>query len=408
MMTTPQTIEFIRLHRDHDVVRLALSQGTYKDVDIPFALNQIRGYQVARSKLPLWAGIDDILYPSALPLEQCSSQTTAEYKARLISACDGGVCSSLLDLTGGLGVDFSFLSKSVSDGKGRGCVYVERQQDLCQCAAHNFPLLGLPYAEVVCCSAEQYLTSAGMFDVVFIDPARRNTNGGRTYAIADCTPDVSALMPLIISHASRVILKLSPMLDWRKAISDVEASCSVAHVSQVHIVSVKNECKELLLVVCKEATPPQIFCANDSSVLSFSLQSSHSAKPCGISLQEINETTYLYEPNASIMKCGCFHEVGSRYGALQIAPNSHLFVSTELIENFPGRRFSIDKVTSLNKRQLKLSLEGIDHACITVRNFPLSAVQLRQRLRLADGGSVHIFATTLADQSHILLVCHSL
>lgn len=405
MTVTPQTKDFIRLHREEDVVQLALRQKGNEDIDIPFALSQIRGYQVAQVKLPSWAAIEDIVYPSSLPLEQCSSQATAQYKARLLG---GERCSSLLDLTGGLGVDFSFMSGSVSDGKGRGCVYVERQSDLCRCAAHNLPLLGLSDAEVVCTSAEDYLQSAGRFDVVFIDPARRNSDGGRTYAIADCTPDVCALMPLILAHTPMVIIKLSPMLDWRKAITDVELSCPAAHVSQVHIVSVRNECKELLLVVCDKVFPLQIFCVNDDSVLSFTSEGTLNYSPRGLSMDEISESAYLYEPNASIMKCGCFSDLTARYSVRPIAHSSHLFVSADRIDAFPGRKFHIDKVTTFNKRELRLSLQGIDRANITVRNFPLSALQLRQRLKLADGGSVHIFATTLVDHSHILLICHPL
>lgn len=404
MIPTPQTIEFIRLHRDDDVIQLAISQRGDQDIDVPFALSQIRGYQVARNKIPSWAAIEDIIYPSSLPLEQCSSEATAEYKTSLLR----GACSSLLDLTGGLGVDFSFMSKAVSDGKGKGCVYVERQAELCQCAAHNFPFLGLPHAEIVCGSAEEYVASAGSFDVVFIDPARRNSGGRRTYAIADCTPDVAILMPILFSHTPRVILKLSPMLDWRKAINDIEKSCSDAHVSEVHIVAVRNECKELLLVVCNEFAPLQIYCVNDRSVLTLGVKSASNSQHHRLSISEISKGSYLYEPNVSIMKCGCFDEVSSRYGVRQIAHSSHLFVSMDKIDHFPGRKFCIDKVTSMNRRDLRLSLQGIDQANITVRNFPLSAVQLRQRLKLGDGGPVYIFATTLADQSHILLICHSL
>lgn len=230
-------------------------------------------------------------------------------------------------------------------------------------------------------------------DVIFLDPARRDQHGGRTYGIADCTPNVIELLPLLREKADCIILKLSPMLDWRKAVDDLKC------VSEVHIVSVDNECKEMLLVIKGQYSDAlRLVCVNDNDVWEVPAI----AASCE---QRKIEATYLYEPNASIMKAGCFIEVGQEFGVQQLAANSHLFVSDQKVEHFPGRRFAIDAVTSMNKQELRNHIGKIKRANIAVRNFPMTAEQLRKKLKLKDGGDVYIFGTTLQDGTHQLFIC---
>ena len=390
--------EFIREHRHDDVRQLALQAARYPDIDMQQALQQIAGWQTARTKLPEWAATDGIIYPPRLSMEQCSSEATAKYKAKVLDPTS----SSFIDLTGGFGVDFSYMARGFQKA-----VYVERQPHLCEAARHNFQLLGLENAEVVCGDGVEYLKNLpSPFHppstlTIYLDPARRDENGKKTYAISDCTPDVVALKDLLLEKARRVMIKLSPMLDWHKAVDDL------GEVVEVHIVSVDNECKELLLVLAKNtAAPLRVVCANirhDTETELFEFFPSNDSLSIPL-FPALRERDFLYEPNASIMKAGCFAEVAHRFGVQPTGSNSHLFLSPQFIPDFPGRKFQLEQVTSMNKKELKHVIGGLTKANITVRNFPLSVAELRKRLKLADGGDTYIFATTLGEKDHVLLI----
>ena len=396
------TLNYVRQHADDDVRMLALRGSKDSAVDMAAALQQIAGQQTARRKLPAWAACHGVLYPPHLSMEQCSSEQTARYKAALASQLS--VPASLfIDLTGGFGVDFSFMAPHF----GRA-VYVEQQEELCRLASHNFSTLCIA-AETVCADGADYLRNhVDHASLIFLDPARRDAHGGRAYAISDCTPDVLALRDELLQKADFVMLKLSPMLDWRKTVCDLGREW----VRQVHIVSVAGECKELLVVLSKAGEGLRLVCVNDDQHWEVPLSSheSDSTPPTfGHKAAEgplsPAEGTYLYEPNASVMKAGCFAELAARFGVSPISCNSHLFLSATLSDDFPGRKFSITAMASMNKRDLKEKVMPLRQANITVRNFPLSVAELRKRLKLAEGGASYLFATTLADGSHVLLVC---
>lgn len=397
--------EFIKLHETDDVSQLALKAHGVEGIDLPYCLNQIAGRQTARRKLPSWAAVDSIVYPPHISMEQCSSEQTAMYKKsildRLHSSTFNLQSSIYIDLTGGFGVDFSFMSRGF-----RRAVYVERQEHLCDMASHNFRCLDMDNVEVVCEEAEDYLDYCEEADVIYLDPARRDSHGGRTFAISDCTPDVIALLPLLLTKARLVMLKLSPMLDWRKAMADLGDN----YIIEVHIVSVDNECKELLILLSSKASPsssPSLHCVNITGKNISSFIVPLSQRPISSFLNShVSSYAYLYEPNASIMKAGCFDVLAERYpGILKIAPNSHLFVSETDIPDFPGRCFHIEKMTTMNKKELRSALSGIKSANIATRNFPLSVAELRKRLKLEDGGDTYIFATTGCENEHILFIC---
>ena len=416
------TLRFIQEHSEDDVKSLALRAHGLEGVDLPFALDQIAGRQTAKRKLPSWAAVDSVVYPPHISMEQCSSELTALYKKsvldRLIFHSSFLIPHSpfIIDLTGGFGVDFSFMSRGFSRA-----VYVERQEHLCEMANHNFRCLGLDNVEVECEEAEEYLEYCDNADVIYLDPARRDSHGGKTFAISDCTPDVIALLPMLLKKARLVMIKLSPMLDWRKAISDLGEQ----HILEVHIVSVDNECKELLILLSSHhalssslsSIAPSLHCVNISAGALSSIavplfrqpqcnkrQFVGSESPDNPSIAAI--PAFLYEPNASIMKAGCFDVVADRYpGIVKIAPNSHLFVSYKEIRDFPGRCFAIEKTTTMNKKELRSALAGITSANISIRNFPMSVADLRKRLKLKDGGNTYIFATTNEDGAHMLYIC---
>lgn len=486
------TLDFIRQHQDDDVRQLAFLGSKYPEVDMPFALDQIRGRKMARVKLPRWASIDGIIYPPHISMEQCSSEQTAFYKAELAArllglspsssengeekekesenasnlhlsencefAGKGAVDSEFakneatckkqqilteleenvneikeephegdfseetgfVDLTGGFGVDFSYIASRL----GVKSMYVERQAHLCEAAKENFERLGLKNAivkngdgiEVLHSFASKNEAAAsdslGITEdqsqsllktnlglkLIFIDPARRDDAGNKVVSLKDCTPDVTLLQEEMLSKADYVIIKLSPMLDWHRAVS--ELNC----VKEVHIISVNNECKELLLVLsARNMGNLRIYCINDaqSFVCDELDMESSSVKIAPSTLEEMQ---YLYEPNASLMKAGCFGVLSGRYDARMLSKNSHLFVSRDLIAAFPGRSFRIIAISSFNKKELKRHLSGITKANIATRNFPLSVAELRKRLKLKDGGETYIFATTLSNESHVLVI----
>lgn len=465
------TIDFIRQHQEEDVRQLAFLGSKYPDVDMPFALDQIRGRQMARTKLPRWANIDGIIYPPHISMEQCSSEVTAMYKAELAARLlNSEICEfatkgtvvpkftknddtlgkqenvSFLDMTGGFGVDFSYIAAQL----GVNSMYVERQAHLCEAAKENFERLGLKNAivkngdgvEVLhgfsTCDADSQISKEMPLRLIFIDPARRDDAGNKVVSLQDCTPDVTLLQDEMLEKSDFVIIKLSPMLDWHRAVSELKC------VREVHIVSTGNECKELLLVLSSsfgkktkssaeadedkasetddETSHLKIYCINDNQVMSYdetdkSVVSIASGIECGIvglekcsseenDLPQDNcKPLYLYEPNASLMKAGCFGVISSRYGVKMLAKNSHLFVSEDPVADFPGRSFRIKAVSSFNKKDLKRQLSGITKANIATRNFPLSVTELRKRLKLKDGGDTYIFATTLSDESHVLFIC---
>ena len=392
------TIDFIREHAEANVRQLALQGTKNPEVDMPFALDQIAGRQKAKTKLPSWAAIDGIIYPSHLSMEQCSSEQTARYKASIV-----GKGPLMVDLTAGFGVDMAFVSPNF-----QRAIHVERQAPLCAISLENFKLLGLDHINVVCADGVEYLHQLDHADLIYLDPARRDNHGGRTYGFADCTPNVLELRDELLQKADRVMLKLSPMLDWRKAVENL------GNVSEVHIVSVDNECKELLLVISEK-----LIVNSDIKVVCVNLLSNGSKEAFEFPYRKspISDTSpmtihyslftihFLFEPNASIMKAGCFALLEQRFKVAQLEKNSHLFVSDKDIVDFPGRRFIIEKTTSLNKRELKSALTGIECANITVRNFPMSVAELRKRLKLKEGGDLYLFATTIAGHQHQLFLC---
>ena len=386
------TRQFIEEHLNDDVRELALKYSNAK-VDMALALRQIEARQLLRKKVPSWSDNPDLLFPVHLSVEQCSSEATAQYKASLLQG------DTFADLTGGLGVDCFFIAQHF-----KATDYVELNPELCGLAEHNFSSLrGAPATKqsIINESAETYLSHCESKDCFFIDPARRDTYGRKTVSIADCTPNVIEMQELLLQKARRVMVKLSPMLDISKALKELK------HVSEVHVVAVGNECKELLFIMERDFEgEPVITCAN----LQTGQPKVQFMMDCFASLAMTDSASavlsYLYEPNAALMKAGCFDYLSQHYDVHQLHRNSHLFTSEQLVSDFPGRIFAIDGWAPYNKKIKQTLLAGIEKASIATRNFPLSVAELRKSLKIADGDEIYLFATTITGDQKVIISTH--
>lgn len=392
---SPETLQFVRAHRTEDVRTLALQARKYPQVDMAAAVVQIAGWQIAEKKVPLWAQTEGIRYPAHLSMEQCSSEITARYKASWLKG------DTMADLTGGLGVDCSFLARNFWKVD-----YVERQEVLCELARHNFPLLGLPQVTVHESDGVEYLQEMEPVDCLFLDPARRDSQGGKTVAIADCEPDVQKLEPLLVEKGRTVVVKLSPMLDIFSSLRELK------YIRQIHVVAVNNECKELLVVLQKpeksaSEASEEVWISCEQAVNNFLTEpfvftyAQEKEARCPLA-EEVGN--YLYEPGAALLKAGPYRLLGVRFGLQKLHVNSHLYTS-EVLVDFPGRRFRVLEVSGFGKKELKQMLQGVDKANLTVRNFPASVAELRKKWKLKEGGDVYLFATTLEGDRHVVIKC---
>ena len=386
-MLDEATIEFIAQHREEDVRTLALQAGRYPTVDMREAVTQIEGWQHAREKLPEWAAVEGVIYPPKISMEQCSSEKTAKYKAGLVAG------KMFADLTGGFGIDFSYMARGFGEA-----FYIERNENLCDIATANFSRLGLDHVKVLNGNSEELFGTLPHLDWIFVDPARRDSDGRKVVALSDCEPNVVELD--LLSKADMAMIKCSPMLD-------ITMACrQLGSVSSVHIISVNNECKELLIILNSgNFTGITTHCVNilkDGGMQTFSFTQEEEDLASISYCSEVGK--YLYEPNASIQKAGCPKSLGAHYHVDKLHPNSHLYTSIEHVHDFPGRTFEIVEVLGFSKADIK-RVQSLGKANITVRNFPENVQLLRKRLKLADGGENYIFATTLNDSSKALIVC---
>jgi len=400
--------DFIKQHLNEDPLSLALKKAP-EGIDLPWCLMQIEGYGLAKKKLPTLATIDGIWFPPRLSLEQCSSEATAKYKKKIVERLK---ISSLTDLTGGYGIDFSYMAQDVEHP-----IYVEQQDVLCQSARHNFPLMGLQNAEIINSTCEEFWQRqcvetknvSHLTKMIFLDPARRNKQGGKVFSISECTPDVTLLQDSFLDNADYVLLKLSPMLDIAQALRQLH------NVVEVHVVSVKGECKELLFLMARDSDKAITYhCVNIETDDNDFITSPTQASPQLASSEQVKAGAILLEPNASIMKAGLQNAFSVHYGLLKLHPMSNLFILTSglstlhsTLNHLPARCFIIEDVTDFQKANLKafMNNSALTKANLTIRNFPSTVEDLRKRLKLKEGGDTYIFATTLADNSHVLIRC---
>lgn len=386
-MLTQETKDFIKSHREEDPRKLALQAKRYPTVDMLQAVTQIEGWQAAREKLPAWAATEGIIYPPRISMEQCSSEATARFKCTIAKG------DSLADLTGGFGIDFSYMAQGF-----KKATYIERSEVLCNIARENLKLLGIDHATVINGNSEEILKGIEKQDWIFVDPARRDGVGRKVVALSDCEPDVTAMEQLLLEKSRKAMIKCSPMLDI------TAASRQLKSIEAIYIIAVNNECKELLFILGSEqGTTPPTHCVNIQ-------HGKAGIYTCTTDEDEKEPTycncvgSYLYEPNAAIQKAGCHKAVAAHFGVAKLHPNSQLFTSEELVDEFPGRAFKVEKCYGFSKSDIK-EIQALQKANITVRNFPAGVEELRKRLKLTDGGEHYIFATTVAKGEKVLVVC---
>ena len=396
-MVNNLTEQFIREHRTEDVRKLALASHP-KDIDLQYALTQISGWQVAKSKLPLWADTDGIIYPKHLSLEQCTSQYIAQYKASVVEQFLGKDFK-MADLTGGFGVDCFFISRSAAQ-----VYYNEMSAELCDCARANFKALGRPEIEIKCGSAEEFIASLipDNLNLIYLDPARRGDAGRKLISISDCQPDTVALQDDLLRIAPNVMVKLSPMLDISRALTELR------HVSHVFIVGLEGECKEITLLIQRgfnaepTITAVEINSSGAPEMTVSSVKSADNVLTLPIAAPEqLIPGTFISEPSAPYMKSALFRTIAAKTGTALLHPDTHLFWSNEKPESFPGRVFKLEGMIPFDKRSLPALTKT--QANLSVRNFPETAPALQQKLKLRDGGSRYLIATTLADNRRVLL-----
>ena len=418
------TKDFINAHLNDDVNKLALSKFP-DDIDKQFVIRQIQARQLLKKKLPSWSENDELLFPKRLSLEQCSSELTAKYK-RTISRRDGeaqcnisenqcrsvGEKRTLIDLTGGMGVDTSFLSDNFDE-----TIYIEAQEELCELARHNFKVL-YKNIKVVNATAEDFLSQCDNVDCIYLDPARRDEYGRKMVSLHDCSPDVAELQDLIFEKSKTLMVKLSPMLDIDIIKKELK------NIKEIHVVAVKNECKELL-VLCQQTTDngQQTSCNNQLSAVSHQLSAVDLRENWRFNFTEEEENEavvsfadeigkYLYEPGVACMKAAPFKLLSQRFNIKKLHRNSHLYTSDELVYDFPGRIFEVINVVNFDKKAKKmLSQQTTDNrqqtlskASIAVRNFPLSADELRKQLGFKDGDDFYVFGTTMKGEKKVLVL----
>ena len=403
------TRDFIEKHLKDDVRQLALHKFP-DDVDKMLVLNQIEAQQLLSKKVPLWASNPDLLFPKHLSIEQCSSELTAKYKASIISGGD-----TFVDLTGGLGIDSYFLSE-----KFKTSYYIENQKELCDLAEHNFGVLGRKIT-VVNSDAESFLSKNQNFDLIFIDPARRDVYNRKMVSLHDCSPAVIDLQDILLKNSKNILIKASPMLDISLITNELR------NISEIHIVSVKNECKEILIKI-EPGFEGEIkyFCVNLQNSTVISTEAKRSGDPSearaftigekiSFEFSESSENSansefaptikhYLYEPNASLMKSGAFKLISQRFGIEKLHVNSHLYTSDNLVVDFPGRIFEVVGFAPFNKKIKKELLNDITEASVAIRNFPLSANDLRKTLNLKESDKNFVFGTTLIGEKKVVIL----
>lgn len=390
---TPETKEFIKHHLQDDATKLILQAKKYPEIPINFVVLQIQARQKLKYKLPEWTDNENITFESSLSTEQSSSEITAKFKAELVAG------NLLIDLTGGMGVDIAYMSKSFENA-----IYLEQNDALKTVTEQNFEVLGLNKIQCFNRNSIEFLKHFSIptteKTVIYLDPARRNEQGSKVVLLQDCEPNILKIKELLFQKSNKILLKTSPMLDIDLAVN------SLQNVSKVWVVAVDNEVKELLFLIEKKYDhEPELLAINLSSkqkeVQRFSFKKSVETD-CEV---EYNlPKKYLYEPNAALMKVGAFRSIAAKYSLQKIHPNSHLYTSEALVNDFMGRVFEVKSVENLDKKKI-ISFLPEKKANISTRNFPLSVRQIREKIGVQDGGNVYLIATTNCENQKIVLVC---
>ncbi len=392
MNWTPELRDFIHEHINDDTAELLLAARKYPDIDVPFVVEQIEARRRLKGKLPEWYENKDIIMGGRVPAEQCSSEQTARYKQSIVKG------ESLCDMTGGMGVDFWYMSEGMERA-----IYTERNEELCSIAKHNFQVLQTLRPEYVIRCGDGRELPIPSVDIIYLDPARRAGDGSRVYAMEDCEPNIVEWQDELLKHAKMVLVKLSPMVDLTDVLRKLKG------VKELHIVGVKNECKEILVKahafddsVCAGCVEVHCvdFLTSGKIEYVFSLLGGME-----ISLTDGGVKRHLYEPDVTLMKAGAFGSLCARYPVWQLDVDTHLMTSDEWIPEFPGRVFEVEEMIPFSSKVLKRLKKEIPQANIAVRNFVMTADELRKKTGIKDGGDVYLFGAKVKDMGQMLLIC---
>ena len=381
----PEVQDFIRKHLGDDLSKLILKGSPFENVSIQELAIQINGLQKAKSKLPAWFDAAGIIFPPNVNLEQTSSEVTAKYKASLISG------KTLIDLTGGLGIDSSFFSERFEE-----VFHLEINADLSEIAAHNFMKLGKDNIKALSGDGLEYLRDCNKkYDWIYLDPARRDDHGGKVFLMEHCTPNVRDNLGLFFEKSDQVLLKTSPLLDLTAGMNDLR------NLAEIHIVSVNNEVKELLWILKKGYSGKIIiqtvnFQKKEDQYFKGDYSPGQTEVPLSLPAK------YLFEPNPAVMKSGLFAEVALQTVTSKLHVSSHLYTADKPV-NFPGRRFEIIEVLPYSKKLKRHP--ALKKANVTTRNFPRQVTEIRDEMKIADGGDIYLFFTTNLNNEKIVLVC---
>ncbi len=385
---TKEFINFVNAHKDEDTARLLLSAARYPSIDMPAAVQQIEGLRTARDKWPSLLACPDYLYPPRLNREQSSSESAARYKASLLPAP-----LTVADLTGGMGIDtlaFARVAQHVD--------YIERDPQLCALMEHNLRALGVTNVTVHCADSMEWFGRIQRYapTMIYMDPARRDAAGRKVAGFEDCTPNILDHEALLRSRCQRLMVKASPMID-------IDLACrQLGDVSEVHVVGVKGECKEVLFLCGSTVGEPQITCVNLNTLITqntprtpFSFSRSEEAAAEGRYCRQVGR--YLYEPDATLMKGGPFRLLAQRYGLELLGRNTHLYSADRLVDDFPGRIFEVLRELKLSRKEVLAAIPG-GRAHVVTRNYPLEAAVLQKQLGLKEGGDYFVVATSVGDR----------
>lgn len=392
MNWTPELRDFIHEHINDDTAELLLAARKYPDIDVPFVVEQIEARRRLKGKLPEWYENKDIIMGGRVPAEQCSSELTARYKQSIVKG------ESLCDMTGGMGVDFWYMSEGMERA-----IYTERNEELCSIANHNFQVLQTLRPEYVIRCGDGRELPIPSVDIIYLDPARRACDGSRVYAMEDCEPNIVEWQDELLKHAKMVLVKLSPMVDLTDVLRKLKG------VKELHIVGVKNECKEVLV---KAHAFDDSACAGCVEVHCVDFLTSGKIEyvfsllgGMEISLTDGGVKRHLYEPDVTLMKAGAFGSLCARYPVWQLDVDTHLMTSDEWIPEFPGRVFEVEEMIPFSSKVLKRLKKEIPQANIAVRNFVMTADELRKKTGIKDGGEVYLFGAKVKDMGQMLLIC---
>ena len=394
MKWTPELRDFIQEHLNDDTAGLLLAAQRYQGIDVPFAVEQIEARKRLKGKLPEWYENVELVMGGRVPAEQCSSEVTARYKRSILEG------ESLCDMTGGMGVDFWYMSEGM-----KRAIYTERNEELCEVAKHNFQVLKderHPEAEVRCGDGRELPIPS--VDIIYLDPARRAGDGSRVYAMEDCEPNIVEWQDELLRHAKMLLVKLSPMVDITDVLRKLKG------VTNVYIVGVKNECKEILVQAhalgdSLYAGCVKVHCVDFWTDRQMEYTFDSSEETHRVNLDSLGVKGFLYEPDVTLMKAQAFGSLCQRFPVYQLDVETHLMTSDEFIADFPGRIFEVEEMIPFSSKVLKRLKKEIPQANIAARNFVMTAEELQKRSGIKVGGEVYLFGAKVKDVGQMLLKC---